>query len=68
VRRNLAHLLREQMLDETTCSRLLAEHVSNTGPRQQTRRREAMAIAAYHAETEFAVVRLPGRDDAPQFA
>lgn len=68
VRRNLKHLPREQILDETTFSRLLAEYVSNAGPRQQTWLREAMAIAAYHAETELSVVRLLVCDDAPQFA
>jgi hypothetical protein len=35
VRRNLAHLPRDQVLDAATMTSLLAEHVSNAGLRQQ---------------------------------
>lgn len=67
VRRNLAHLPRDQVLDDATLTRLLAEHVANAGPRQQTWIREALTIAAYHAEVAFPVIQLLVCDDAPQF-
>jgi regulator of replication initiation timing len=67
VRRNLVHLPRDIVLDETTLTALLAQHVANAGPRQQTWIREAMTVAAYHAEVEFPVIRLLLCDDAPQF-
>jgi hypothetical protein len=67
VRRNLADLPRDQVLDEATMTSLLAEHVSNAGPRQQTWIREALTIAAYHAEVAFPVIQLLVCDDAPQF-
>lgn len=67
VRRNLVHLPRDRVLDEATLTTLLAQHVANAGPRQQAWVREALTIAAYHAETTFPVVRLLVCDDAPQF-
>jgi Transposase IS66 family len=67
VRRNLAHLPRDQVLDEVTLTSLLAQHVATAGPRQQTWIREALTIAAYHAEVEFPVIALLLCDDAPQF-
>ena len=67
VRRNLVHLPRDSVLDEATLTALLAQHVANAGPRQQAWVREALTIAAYHAETTFPVVRLLVCDDAPQF-
>ncbi len=67
VRRNLAHLPRDQVLDEATLTSLLAEHVANAGPRQQTGIRDALTIAAYHADVEFPVIQLLVCDDAPQF-
>jgi hypothetical protein len=67
VRRNLAHLPRDMVLDETTMTALLTQHVANGGPRQQTWIREALTVAAYHAEVEFPVIRLLLCDDAPQF-
>ena len=39
----------------------------NIGPRQRSRILEAMAIAAYHQDTEWPVVTLLLCDDAPQF-
>jgi hypothetical protein len=67
VRRNLAHLPRDQVLSETLFTSLLHQHVPNAGPRQQTWIREALTIAAYHAEVEFPVIALLLCDDAPQF-
>lgn len=49
VRRNLAHLPRNQVLDEATFSGLLQVHLPNAGPHQQPWIREALTMAAYHA-------------------
>jgi len=43
------------------------EHLPDLGPRQHTHVLEAAAVAAYHAQTEFPVIRLLICDDAPQF-
>lgn len=67
VRRNLAHLPRDQVLSEATFTSLLHAHISTAGPRQQTWIREALTIAAYHAEVAFPVSALLVCDDAPQF-
>jgi len=67
VRRNLAHLPRDQVLAEATFTSLLHAPLPNTGPRQQTWIREALTIAAYHAEVEYPVIALLVCDDAPQF-
>ena len=67
VRRNLAHLPRDQVLSEATFSTLLHQHVPTAGPRQQNWMREALTIAAYHAEVAFPVIALLLCDDAPQF-
>ena len=67
VRRNLVHLPRDIVLDEAMVTALLRAHVANAGPRQQTWIREALTVAAYHAEVEFPVIRLLVCDDAPQF-
>lgn len=67
VRRNLAHLPRDTVLDQASLERLLDQHVANAGPRQRDWIREAMAIAAYHAEGDGPAIRLLVCDDAPQF-
>lgn len=67
VRRNLAQLPRDQVLSEALFTSLLNQHVPNAGPRQQTWIREALTIAAYHAEVAFPVIALLLCDDAPQF-
>jgi hypothetical protein len=46
---------------------LLKEHLPNLGPQQKSRILESAAIAAYHAQLEFPVVKLVVCDDAPQF-
>ena len=67
VRRNLVHLPHDIVLDEATVTALLTQHVANAGSRQQTWIREALTVAAYHAEVDFPVIRLLLCDDAPQF-
>ena len=66
-RQQLARLPREQVLDDPTMQALLAEHLPNLGPQQRRWILDATGIAAYHAETEWPVVRLLVCDDAPQF-
>jgi len=57
----------EQVLDEATMAGLLGEQMPNLGPRQKRWILDATAVAAYHAELEFPVVKLLVCDDAPQF-
>jgi len=67
VRRKLVHLPRGIVLDAATITALLNQHVANARPRQQPWIREALMVAAYHAEVAFPVIRLLMCDDAPQF-
>jgi regulator of replication initiation timing len=53
--------------DEAEFNHLLDERLPHVGPQQRTRLFEAAAVAAYHAQMEFPVVRLLVCDDAPQF-
>jgi hypothetical protein len=46
---------------------LLDKYLSQLGPQQRNHIIDAAAIAAYHAQMEFPVVRLLICDDAPQF-
>lgn len=46
---------------------LLDERLPNLGPQQRSHVVDAAAVAAYHAQMEFPVVRLLICDDAPQF-
>jgi len=46
---------------------LLDKYLSQLGPQQRDHVIDAAAIAAYHAQMEFPVVRLLICDDAPQF-
>ncbi|MCF8082795.1 MAG: transposase [Deltaproteobacteria bacterium] len=46
---------------------LLDKRLPNLGPQQRTRILDASAVAAYHAQLEFPVIRLLICDDAPQF-
>jgi len=75
-RRGLAVSHREAMgrslppdiaLDETTVNRLLNAHLPGLGPQQRKHVLDALAVAAYHAQTEWPVIRLLIVDDAPQF-
>ena len=55
------------IVDEATLLALLAEHLPGLGPQQRKWILDATAVAAYHADVEFPVVRLLVCDDAPQF-
>lgn len=66
-RRQMLHLPRDVPLDEATLLALLEEHLPGLGPQQRQWILDATAVAAYHAELEFPVVRLLVGDDAPQF-
>ena len=67
-RRQLGQLPGETSLDEATMQALLEEYRPGLGPQQRKWVLDATAVAAYHADLEFPVVRLLGCDDAPQFA
>lgn len=57
----------ERVLDEGAMERLLAERLPNLGVQQKRWILDATAVAAYHAELEYPVVKLLVCDDAPQF-
>jgi hypothetical protein len=65
-RRQLLALPQDVMMDEATIEALLEG--LRLGPQQRKWVLEATAVAAYHRELEFPVVRLLVCDDAPQFA
>ncbi len=46
---------------------LLDKHIPCLGPQQRSRIQDAAAVAAYHAQMEFPIIRLLLCDDAPQF-
>jgi hypothetical protein len=54
-------------LDEPSMLGLLATHLPTLGAQSRQWVLDATAIAAYHAQVEFPVVRLLLCDDAPQF-
>jgi len=60
-------LPKEERLDEGTMGQLLDERLGTLGPQQRKWVRDATAVAAYHAEVGFPVVKLLVCDDAPQF-
>src|SRR5882672_3905081 len=66
-RRQLAQVPCGVILDEATLQGLLEVHLPGLGPQQRKWILDALAVAAYHAELEFPVVRLLVCDDAPQF-
>jgi len=66
-RQKLLHLPWEQDLDEMTLERLLRKHLPQVGTQQRKWIVDALALAAYHAQTEWPIVRLLICDDAPQF-
>jgi len=65
--REMGHLPRTQTVAEATFLRWLEECMPGLGPNQRQWVLDAAAIAAYHAQTEFPVVRLLIVDGAPQF-
>jgi len=58
---------RDTVADEETMTCWLREHVPKAGPQQTRWIREALAVAAYHAQHEVAVIDMLICDDAPQF-
>jgi hypothetical protein len=65
--RQLQRFPQDQELSEARFTGLLEEHLPDLGPRQHDRVLDAAAVAAYHAQLEFPIVRLVICDDAPQF-
>jgi hypothetical protein len=57
----------DRLVDEPAMKALLAGPLSKLGPQQQRWALDATAVAAYHAETGFPVVRMLLCDGAPQF-
>ena len=66
-RQQLVQGLGETMVDDTTMQVRLDAHLPGLGPQQRKWILDATAVAAYHAELEWPVVRLLVCDDAPQF-
>ena len=65
--KQLSKLPRDERLDEPTMARLLEERLGSLGPLQRKWVLDATAVAAYHSEVGFPVVKLLVCDDAPQF-
>ena len=63
----LAQVPGEVSMDEARMPALLETHLPGLGPQQRKWILDATAVAAYHADVEFPVVRLLVCDDAPQF-
>ena len=66
-RLGLSALPWDKDLDAATLEVLLALHLPNLGEQARKWIYDALAVAAYHAETEWPVVRLLVCDDAPQW-
>jgi len=66
-RQKLADAPQDQDLDEATMYRWLKAHLPNLGVKTRKWILDAAAIAAYHAQKEWPVVRLLVCDGAPQF-
>jgi len=67
VMRPLRYFPQDEELREAEFLALLEEHLPDLGPRQREQVLDAAAVAAYHAQLEFPIVRLVICDDAPQF-
>jgi hypothetical protein len=65
-RRQLAQVPGDVIMDEAMMQALLETHLPGLGPQQRKWILDATAVAAYHADVEFPVVRLLVCDDAPQ--
>lgn len=66
-RRRLSHVPHDHDLDEATLTDLLDAQQRWLGPQQRTRVREALALAAYQAQTDWPIVRALVCDDAGQY-
>jgi hypothetical protein len=58
---------KDRQLAEAEFLSLLDKRLPNLGPQQRNHVLDAAAVAAYHAQMEFPVIRLLICDDAPQF-
>jgi hypothetical protein len=58
---------RDQLLDEATLTSLLEPIALRVGPKQRAWFREALALAAYQAQTDWPVVQTLLSDDAAQY-
>ncbi|MFH1628975.1 MAG: transposase [Pseudomonadota bacterium] len=58
---------KDRQLPEDDFLSLMEKRLPNLGPQQRTHVLDAAAVAAYHAQLEFPVIRLLICDDAPQF-
>jgi hypothetical protein len=67
-RQKLSGLPHETDLDEATLQRLLDTHLPGLGAQQRKWIVDATAVAAYHAQTEWPIVRLLICDGAGQFS
>jgi transposase IS66 family protein len=67
-RQKLSYLPHNQDLDEATLQQLLDTHLPGLGAQQRKWIVDATAVAAYHAQTEWPVVRLLICDGAGQFS
>ncbi len=56
-----------QLLSEEQMETILDSIFSSPSPKIKTRIREAAAIAAYHQQTDWPVIKILFADDAPQF-
>jgi hypothetical protein len=56
-----------RQIPEQDFLRLIETHLPNLGPQQHTHILDAAAVAAYHAQVEFPIIRMLICDDAPQF-
>ncbi len=65
--KKLQKLKSDQMLSEEQMETLLTSIFSSPSPTIKTRIREAAAIAAYHQQTDWPVIKILLADDAPQF-
>jgi hypothetical protein len=68
VRDAVARLPREQVWTAAELAALLATQLPGLGPQQARWVHAALAVAAYHARTDWPVVDLLVCDDAPQWA
>jgi len=66
-RRQLEQVPSETIMDDATMQALLEAYLPGLGPQQRKWILDATAVAAYHTDLEFPVVRLLVCDDAPQF-
>jgi len=65
--RQLKTFPQQEQIGEKEFLDLLDKHLPYLGPQQRSRVLDAAAVAAYHAQMEFPVIRLLLCDDAPQF-